>query len=138
VPGRDPVKRHIDDAIAVAQTEGLPAAAAKRVVPGLCRMAIEAACTEAVRRRRLGKGERHADVEDLLAGCSGTKAFVSLALFDDKDRAGEVMPRLNRESKDFADVYRMCNEGAHGVEVGLRVDFVRHAERLAKWLQAVK
>ena len=135
-PGRDPVSRNIEDAFAVAKTEGLPAAAAKRVIPGLCRVAIEAACTEAVRRRRLARGERHTDVEELLAGCSGTKTFVSLALFDDPQKAGEVMPRLNKESRDFADVYRMCNEGAHGVEVGARIDFIRHAEKLARWLQA--
>jgi hypothetical protein len=61
---------------------------------------------------------------------------VSLALFDDPQKAGEVMPRLNKESRDFADVYRMCNEGAHGVEVGARIDFIRHAEKLARWLQA--
>ena len=69
--GRDPVARHIEDAMAVAYTESLPAPAAKRVIPGLCRLAIEAACVETVRRRRLGRGERHADVEDLLAGLLG-------------------------------------------------------------------
>jgi len=136
--GRDPVKRHVDDALAVAQTEGLPVAAARRVIPGLCRLAIEAACTEAVRRRRLARGERHTDVEDVLAGCAGTKAFVSLALFDDPQRAGEVLPRLDKESRDYADVYRMCNEGAHGVEVGARVGLIRQAERLARWLQVQK
>jgi hypothetical protein len=135
-PGRDPIARNIEDAMAVAKTEGLPAAAAKRVIPGLCRVAIEAACTEAVRRRRLARGERHAEVEDLLAGCSGTKTFVSLALFDDPQKAGEVLPRLDKESRDFATVYRLCNEGAHGVEVGARIDFIRHAEKLARWLQA--
>jgi recombinational DNA repair ATPase RecF len=135
-PGRDPVSRNIEDAFSVAKTEGLPAAAAKRVIPGLCRVAIEAACTEAIRRRRLARGERHTDVEDLLAGCSGTKTFVSLALFDDPQKAGDVLPRLNKESRDFADVYRMCNEGAHGVEVGARIDFIRQAEKLARWLQA--
>jgi hypothetical protein len=133
--GRDPVSRNIEDAIAVAKTDGLAAAAARRVIPGLCRVAIEAACTEAVRRRRLARGERHADVEDLLAGCAGTKTFVSLALFDDPQKAGDVLPRLNKESRDYADVYRLCNEGAHGVEVGGRIDFIRTAEKLARWLQ---
>jgi ABC-type lipoprotein export system ATPase subunit len=133
--GRDPVSRNIEDAIAVAKTEGLPAAAARRVIPGLCRVAIEAACTEAVRKRRLARGERHRDVEELLAGCAGTRAFVSLALFDDPQKAGDVLPRLDKESRDYADVYRMCNEGAHGVEVGGRIDFVRTAEKLARWLQ---
>jgi DNA repair exonuclease SbcCD ATPase subunit len=134
--GKDPVSRNIEDAIAVAKTEGLPVAAAKRVIPGLCRVAIEAASTEAVRRRRLARGEGHTDVENLLAGCSGTKTFVSLALFDDPQKVGDVLPRLNKEAREFADVYRMCNEGAHGVEVGARMDFIRQAERLARWLQA--
>jgi len=134
----DPVQRHIKDAMAVAQTDGLPAAAAKRVIPGLCRMAIEAACTEAVRRRRLGRGERHADVEEALASCSKTTSFVAFALFDDPQRTGEVMPRLNRESREAADLIRILNEGAHGVEIGERVGIVRHAERLAGWLQGLK
>jgi recombinational DNA repair ATPase RecF len=138
VKGRDPVARHVADAFALAQTDGIPAAAAQRVIPGLCRMAIEAACIEAVRRRRLSRGERHADVEDALAACTGTKAFVSLALFDDVQRAGDVLPRLDKESRDYADVYRMCNEGAHGMEVGARIGFIRQAERLARWLQARK
>jgi recombinational DNA repair ATPase RecF len=135
---RDPVKRHLDDAFAVAQTEGLPPAAARRVIPGLCRLAIDAACSEAVRRRRLARGERHADVEEMLARCNGTKSFVSLALFDDPNKAGDVMPRLDRQEKAFADVYRMCNEGAHGVEVGARVGFIREVEKLARWLQVQK
>ena len=83
-------------------------------------------------------GEHHADVEEMLARCNGTKAFVSLALFDDPGRADAVMPRLDRQEKAFADVYRMCNEGAHGVEVGARVGFIQQVERLARWLQAQK
>jgi hypothetical protein len=136
--GRDPVARHIEDAMAVAQTEGLPAAAAKRVIPGLCRLALEAASAEAVRRRRLGRGERHADVEDLLAGCSKTTTYIAFALLDDPQRTGEVMPRLNRESPAAADLLRMLNEGAHGVEVGARVGLVRETEKLARWLQSSK
>ena len=136
--GRDPVKRHLDDAFAVAQTENLPVAAARRVIPGLCRLAIDAACSEAVRRRRLARGERHADIEEMLADCNGTKSFVALALFDEPGRTGDVMPRLDKQSKAFADAYRMCNEGAHGVEVGARVGFIRQVEQLARWLQAQK
>ena len=124
--------------MAVAYTDGLPAAAAKRVIPGLCRMAIEAACTETVRRRRLGRGERHSDVEDLLVGCSGTKSFVSFALFDDPQRAGDVLPRVHKESKDTADLFRVLNEGAHGMESGFRVEIVRRSEKLAQWLQGLK
>jgi hypothetical protein len=120
--------------MAVARTEGLPVAAARRVIPGLCRMAIEAACTEAVRRRRLAKGERHADVEDAIAACSGTRAYVALALFDDPDRIGEVNTRLKTDTPDGADVLRILNEGAHGLEVGMAVQLVRRSETMARWL----
>ena len=76
--------------MAIAYTESLPAPAAKRVIPGLCRLAIEAACVETVRRRRLARGEKHADVEDLLAACSTTRSYAALAIFDDAERAGDV------------------------------------------------
>jgi hypothetical protein len=133
------VARHIEDAMAVAYTEGLPPAAAKRVIPGLCRLALEAACVETVRRRRLARGEKHADVEDLLAGLSGTKSYAALALFDDAARAGDVMPRLARESKESADLFRVLNEGAHGeMESGFRVEIVRRSEKLAQWFQGLK
>ena len=46
---------------ALAKTNDLPPEVAKRVVPGLCRQAIEAACMEAIRRRRIGRGEPHGD-----------------------------------------------------------------------------
>jgi hypothetical protein len=125
--------------MAIAYTENLPAPAAKRVIPGLCRLAIEAACVETVRRRRLGKGEKHADVEDLLSRLSGTRSYAALAIFDDAERTADVMPRLNRESKDVADLFRVLNEGAHGaMESGYRVEIVRRSEKLAQWIQGLK
>ena len=51
----DPVGRYLEDALAVAGTADLPSSAAARVVPGLCRLGLEAACMEVVRRRRLGR-----------------------------------------------------------------------------------
>ena len=62
----DPVGRYLEDALAVAGTADLPSPAAARVVPGLCRLALEAACMEVVRRRRLTRGEPHAEVERAL------------------------------------------------------------------------
>lgn len=48
------------------------------------------------------------------------------------------MPARLLDLARVADVYRMCNEGAHGVEVGARDGFIRQAERLARWLQVQK
>jgi hypothetical protein len=91
---QDPVARYLDDAMALATTDNLPREAARRVVPGLCRDAVEAACMESVRRRRLGKGQRHADVEAALLDAQKLTTFAALALFDDAERAGEVLNRI--------------------------------------------
>jgi hypothetical protein len=134
-PAKDPVSRYIEDAMAVAKTDGLPPQAARRVVPGLCRLAIDAACTEAVRRRRLAKGEPHAAVEDLLAAQTGSKSLAALALFDDPARAGDVLPQLNKHGKEVADVFRLVNEGSHQELSVDPVDLVRGAEKLAQWMR---
>ena len=132
---KDPVSRYLEDAFTLAKTSDLPQEVARRVVPGLCRQAIEAACMETIRRRRIGRGEPHADVEDLLASATGTKSLVALALFDDKERAGDVLPRLNKESKASADTFRAVNEGSHTAIPGDILDVVRHSEKLATWMQ---
>src|SRR5690606_14309155 len=49
----DPVNQYFLDARAVEKDDSLPDGVAARVVPGLCRLGIEAACMEAVRRRRI-------------------------------------------------------------------------------------
>ena len=131
----DPVARYIEDAMALAKTDGLPPEAARRVIPGLCREALEAACMEAIRRRRIGRGEPHAEVEALLARLSGSKPLAALALFDDEKRAGEVLGHLNKQGKEIADTFRAVNEGSHEALPGSMVDLVRSAERLAGWLQ---
>jgi hypothetical protein len=92
--GLDLVERYLEDARAVALTHGLPEPAIRRVVPGLCRMAIEAACAEAVRRRRLARGDGHTAVEDALRALHGTRAWAAMALFDTTDRTDDVLGAL--------------------------------------------
>ena len=62
----DPVRLYIEDASAVALTKDLPGEARKRVVPGLCRGALEAAATRVLRRRWLGGGLEREEVEKRL------------------------------------------------------------------------
>jgi hypothetical protein len=134
----DPVRRYLSDALAVAQTEGLPLAAARRVVPGLCRLAVEAAATAVARRKLLGLGRSHADVEELLAEQSGTRPLLALALFGPSGKPGDVSSRLLRESREFGEALRWCNEGAHEAQPGPVLDRVRQVEKLAKWVQGLK
>jgi hypothetical protein len=130
----DPVARHLADARQLALTTDLPRKVAQRVIPGLCRAAIEAACMETVRRRRLGRGDRHADVEDALANQTLT-SLAALALFDDPQRGGDVLARINNAFGGPAgDAFKACNRGSHVAFEGDPMTLIRTVTVLAKGL----
>jgi hypothetical protein len=134
----DPVGRYLEDALAVAGTADLPPSAATRVVPGLCRLGLEAACMEVVRRRRLGRGEAHPEVERVLSGAGRLPRLVALALFDDADRTADVAPRLAREAgAPLAEALKECDEGGHELDAAAAVELVRRSGKLAAWLRGL-
>lgn len=135
----DPVRLYIEDASAVALTKDLPGDARKRVVPGLCRGALEAAATRVLRRRWLGEGVEREVVEKRLGEAEKVAQKLALVLFRDAAQSGDVLTRLNREKKEFADVLRAANEGAHGAAIDMEpVELVNATERLAAWLVGQK
>lgn len=130
----NPSDRLLDDARAVAK-EDLPEAVAARVVPGLLREAVEAAAIDCVRRRRLKRGQPHAEVEDLLVSTTKLYPRVSLALFDDPDRSGDVLGHVhNKYGKAAADALAWCNKGAHAGGSG---DLLQRVDDLAKLARAI-
>lgn len=122
----DVVDRLLDDARALLNTAELPSVVGPRVVPGLCRQALEAALTERVRRRWLSVGTPHADVEDAIAHAQGPYDLAAMAYFDDMTRTGEVLTRLNNKyGRRAGDAFRDCNHAGHGPyrgELGLLVE----------------
>jgi hypothetical protein len=134
----DPVSRAIADAWALAKTTELPPEIGTRTVPGFCRIAIEAACWETLRRRRLARGEPHASVDELLSGKTVT-TLASLALFDDADRGGDVVARINRDfGAPAGDAFIASNKGAHQGYAGDLRQLVQRTEALATGLRDLK
>ena len=110
----DPVWRAIADARTLAFTTELPLEIARRTVPGFCRLAIEAACWEVVRRRRLLRGESFVRVEESIAEAKTLTQLASLALYDEKDRGVDVLPRINRDfGPEQGDAFTASNKGPH-------------------------
>jgi len=133
-----PVRKYIDDAMALVRTEGLAAEVKQRVVPVFCRSAIEAACTDVVRRRRLKAGEPHVEVETLLAGQKTLTRLMALTLFDDGEKGSDVPKTLTSRWKSAAaDVFRAVNAGTHEAYDGDVEQLARGAERLAASLGAL-
>ncbi|MEO8359015.1 MAG: AAA family ATPase [Vicinamibacteria bacterium] len=133
----DPVGRYLEDARAVALTSDLPAAARGRVIPGLCRGAVEAASMLVLRRRWLVAGKSRDEVEERLLRAEKLNQKLALVLFNDDTQTSEVMSRLNGVKREFADTVRTLNEGSHaGVEdpTGL----VNATQRLAEWVRSQK
>jgi energy-coupling factor transporter ATP-binding protein EcfA2 len=127
-----PARRYIDDAMAVAQTDDLPAEAV-RVVAGFCRLALEAACAETAMRRLRQQGRRFAEVAAELQRPTTTYMWLASALLGDPSRSGDVIAHLERTHPWAVPMARQCNRGAHGaLPTGSPVDFVRTAERLVE------
>ncbi len=114
-PWLDPMRRHLEDAWRlVKEEEKIGSRLAGQVVPGLCRMALEAACSQSIRRRRLRAGQPHEEVEAALAEARTTHALVTLALFDNPSRHPDTYTRLKNKHGDWAiDVLKVVNTGSH-------------------------
>ncbi len=132
----DPVAQHLEDARQVTRNASkLGTVVPGRVVPGLCRAALEAQLVRMVRRRRLGRGEPFADVQALLEDNKATNSLAALALFDEAHRGAEVMPRLDREGRWAADVYRALRESTHHGYAGDLEGLVRNTRSLVERLE---
>ncbi|MEF9903462.1 hypothetical protein [Streptomyces sp. P9-A2] len=137
--GDDPVKQALYDAKALAKTRDLPGDVVARVLPGLCRTALEAALLEPARRRLLGTGLPHAEIEQHIAKARKLTELASLALYGEADRAGEAMTDLTRAyGSQATDHIRWCNKGTHeAVPVGDVEDIIRRTADLAKAVRAL-
>jgi hypothetical protein len=109
----DPTQQNLDDAEAIAMDSAVPEELARRVVPGYCRAAIEAAAIEIVRRRRIGRGESHRDIEKLLETNAATRSLLSLALFDTANRGAEVAGKVGGWGIWATEVLDTAIRGAH-------------------------
>lgn len=133
-----PAEDYLDDARAILHTEGFPVEARRRVIPGLCRSSLEAACMDVSRRRRLGRGSRHDEVEALVRSVTKPLPWLALALFDDDRRAGDVLGEVNRRwGTRFGDVLQALRAGAHRLVDEHPDELVRDTAALVERVQAL-
>ncbi len=134
----DPVTQHFIDAWAVIQDSYLPYEMAARVIPGFCREGLEAACVEAIRRRLLGRGESHSQVEQILEAANRLSQKAALALFDNMSRGAQVPERISQKwTPGFRDAFRAANRGAHGAYSGDLRQLISECQALAARLRSL-
>jgi predicted ATPase len=127
----DPVRAHIEDALALVYTTELPKDVLRRLVPGFCRSALEAAFISLVRRRLLAAGRLHSEVEEELKSAGKLTPLAAAALFGDKDKGGDVIKRLNQFGPWAGDVFKQCKDGAHTAVAGDLKLMIQDTEKLA-------
>jgi hypothetical protein len=116
----------------MALTDQLSKDARALATVGFCRSALEAACHEAIRARRIKAGLRHADVERELAQADTTHDMLTLALLDDAKRSGELVSRMrSRHGQAAVDAFHAVKSGTHVIYKGDPKHLADEIERLA-------
>lgn len=132
---RQPWDQALDDARAAVRDEQLPAHIGRHVLPGLCRTAVEAACSHITTARLLSQGVPHAEVDATVAQPVTLMQRLALMLFNDSGRSGDVYSYLNHQFQRWAaDTVRDINEGSHGKYKGALSDLVDRTSRLTQRL----
>jgi hypothetical protein len=125
----DPVKALLDDAHAVLRDERLQPADLDRVIPGLCRMALEAACRERYYERALAKDVSRQDAESAWHKTRKLNDRLILALGIAPNEYGSWADRKERKK-----AVKFCNAGLHGGCDGVSEEDIRRVESVIKEL----
>ncbi len=128
-PCLEPARRFLDDAFAVANDPEINPELKSRVLPGVCRMAVEAAARDCYMARRFVSGHRREDVEATWQGAQKTNQRIALALRD--DTKADLSAWL--DAKDWRrPARRTVSSGAHEGLVKDPLTAVRQVESLVK------
>jgi hypothetical protein len=117
----DASSQALKDAGALSKDQDIPVEVASRVIPGLCRTAVEAAFTSAYWRAALRRGRSRTEIEESLERQGkgvNLRSIAQLALFGEmKDIS--VAGYLNKQwGPRYADNYQALNKGAHAGYAG--------------------
>jgi hypothetical protein len=124
------------DARAVANDTNAPEEVTRRVVPGLCRLGVEAALNEIAQRSLLRDGHPHDEVEETLSSAVRLTQKAAVAMFGDAEAGGDVLGRLNSINPRHANTFKALNKGAHGELIGDVKTTVNAADDLVAALKA--
>lgn len=130
-PCLEPAQRFLEDAFAICHDK-VPADVRRRVIPGLCRTAVEAAARDVFMARRLSSGDPRAEVEEAWHATTRTRQRLALAVHDDPEF--DLGPW--RDAKPWRRVaYGVVTRGVHETWDSDPVHVVRSVEKTVKDLR---
>ncbi|WP_030598580.1 AAA family ATPase [Streptomyces fulvoviolaceus] len=140
VPVSDPVSQALDEARAVALDPHLPPEVADRVLPSMCRLAVEAAYQGTARRTLHEAGLEQSRIQEKVTRPGPLTGLAAIAMGMEGAGPADVLDAIARDHGASArDLIRLLNQASHQAPttpVGDHRDLVRRTERLAKAVQA--
>jgi len=128
-----PSTRYIEDALTFALDDNVPVNAKDRVIPGLCRMALETTALEVYSARSYAAGMDRSIVDEQWADATTLRQRLALALHLDKTAPIDVwLKGGSRRSTAF----RVCNSGVHSGAGGDHAEDVRAVRTAIKDLRS--
>lgn len=136
VPVSDPVSQALEEARAVALDPHLPPEVADRVLPSMCRLAVEAAYQATARRTLHEAGLEQSRIQEKVTRPGPLTGLAAIAMGIEGAGPADVLDAIARDHGTSArDLIRLLNQASHQAPttpVGDRRDLVRRTERLAK------
>jgi hypothetical protein len=110
-----PAKRYLDDARAVARDEEIPEQARRLMVAGFCRSALEATAMDRYRAAQYAAGTPLREIDAALDSAHSVQDKLTLGLFGDLSRRGDLYAHLNRSRVPRAvDTVKAVAKAVHG------------------------
>ncbi len=125
----DPARRYVEDAEALARDRNVPTEVLAKALPGICRMAVEAAARDYFYARRFAVGTDRAATERDWHRAERTTSKVALALEDDAGR--DISPWSERQAWRKS-ALRICGRGVHE---GITTDPINAARNVRKTVE---
>jgi recombinational DNA repair ATPase RecF len=126
----DPAEHALRDASALKSDPNVPAKVAMRVIPGLCRTAVEGVLAEGIWRRQLSAGQARGQIEAELEDARRFTSLAALAMFGDANEGSRVRPRLDGLGRGLGDTFQALNRGAHQPHTGDLGQLISNSRRL--------
>jgi predicted ATPase len=137
VASAPPSDRYIGEAFALAKATNLPEPVRTRVIPGFCRSAIEAACEVRIRRRLIGEGVSHADIDLRIGSMTAVGAWLADALEVPLAQGQLLRTRIEQlAGQQAVTTFDLVRKGAHVPVVVEPGELIAGARRLVRALEA--
>lgn len=128
----DPAEQAIADARQIVmEADVMGPTLVGRVVPGLCRTALEVRFKQLAWARLLAAGKAHTEIEEEIGAAQGIHTLATLAFFGDAQRGAELYAKIHKaHGSEHVDTFKELKISAHQKYEGNPRDLVERAEHL--------